>query len=774
MKKYVFFVIFFLLALSVRAQEEAPQYRLRVPTQDEYVSTISNLEIAIVEPQLALALDYAILGEFEYRFPDLFASDYRTLRRIYEALNLGYLWAAGTRQTWNIAMLNAALRENAIDLTSTNSVSFEDYSIEITPVDFDADGISEYILDVLKNPSTAYDAQAEGEYQAYLVAVQNDQGYHILPLPLPWNGEPAAHWTIDHLTPRRFEDVNGDGKPEWLVDGWRSNTGPGAVPSVSFYVIGWRDGIPVSLLPEGSLSALTYTRGDDVSWEFDNIDNDTALELIQTSRHSDNWSCTFSTVSAAQWDDSQMLYVMGEEEYHFDDVPGCVWRRAEDAMWARDYAQAAELYATYLSFDTSSEYRDAEDRQYIRLRMAIALAFLDRLEETITLLEELSREPAVTPDMGELIASAYAAYNSQDEIALCTATYNFFTRYQGNAFYAGPIDRYIGQTLIDTQMFIYNTSPASAAYAGCNIPVIIDRLFPENVISATISPPEQVRRAGIAVDGAFQTDFNGDEEVDWMVWLAARVAPIVFVRQGETYAVSRMSSTASYSSISLTSVELPDERGNALALLNEDVSSIAGYFSCVDSTGQYFTPPREFELWRLGDNGLYPFFYAVLCESVDFEDILQNDNRQLNAWMAVDEGYLGGTVHPSVFVWDAQQQNYVLSMVDGEPYVRSVSEIDSWAEPEATIGTAIILYQSALIFHNAEVSEALATFDLVMTNTETNTSPDTLAQARYCYGILLESVGRTDEALAQYVAIYSAAPESAWGQLAALHLERVE
>ncbi|MEQ8671820.1 MAG: hypothetical protein RLP44_05090 [Aggregatilineales bacterium] len=44
----------------------------------------------------------------------------------------------------------------------------------------------------------------------------------------------------------------------------------------------------------------------------------------------------------------------------------------------------------------------------------------------------------------------------------------------------------------------------------------------------------------------------------------------------------------------------------------------------------------------------------------------------------------------------------------------------------------------------------------------------------YWRALALESLNRPDEALAEYVAIYEAAPESAWGMLAALHFEPVE
>jgi hypothetical protein len=44
----------------------------------------------------------------------------------------------------------------------------------------------------------------------------------------------------------------------------------------------------------------------------------------------------------------------------------------------------------------------------------------------------------------------------------------------------------------------------------------------------------------------------------------------------------------------------------------------------------------------------------------------------------------------------------------------------------------------------------------------------------YLRALALEALGRDDEALAEYVTIYEAAPESAWGMLARLHLKAVE
>ena len=48
-----------------------------------------------------------------------------------------------------------------------------------------------------------------------------------------------------------------------------------------------------------------------------------------------------------------------------------------------------------------------------------------------------------------------------------------------------------------------------------------------------------------------------------------------------------------------------------------------------------------------------------------------------------------------------------------------------------------------------------------------------LLKWRYLAALTLETLNRPEEALVEYVAIHDAAPESAWGMLAALHFEVV-
>ncbi len=59
----------------------------------------------------------------------------------------------------------------------------------------------------------------------------------------------------------------------------------------------------------------------------------------------------------------------------------------------------------------------------------------------------------------------------------------------------------------------------------------------------------------------------------------------------------------------------------------------------------------------------------------------------------------------------------------------------------------------------------------LLANISPDTNPDEISELHYYRALTLEALNRPDEALAEYIAIYEGAPESAWGKLAGLHLE---
>ena len=72
-----------------------------------------------------------------------------------------------------------------------------------------------------------------------------------------------------------------------------------------------------------------------------------------------------------------------------------------------------------------------------------------------------------------------------------------------------------------------------------------------------------------------------------------------------------------------------------------------------------------------------------------------------------------------------------------------------------------------------EYEQVLSQIEIIYTLPTANYE-DYALQLRYWRALALEALNRPDEALAEYIAIYEAAPESAWGMLAALHLEVVD
>lgn len=74
------------------------------------------------------------------------------------------------------------------------------------------------------------------------------------------------------------------------------------------------------------------------------------------------------------------------------------------------------------------------------------------------------------------------------------------------------------------------------------------------------------------------------------------------------------------------------------------------------------------------------------------------------------------------------------------------------------------------VFYNRDYEQALVISEMMFSYAFKESYPI----IHYYRALALEALNRPDEALAEYIAIYETAPDSAWGMLAALHLEKVE
>jgi hypothetical protein len=494
------------------------------------------------------------------------------------------------------------------------------------------------------------------------------------------------------------------------------------------------------------------------------------MEVVERIHHVDNWGCSFEEVIISQWDAAEYIYVPGESQLIFSDSPSCTWRAAEEAMWNKNYEVAVPLYETFLSEQVLEDDYASQARQYVKFRLALAYAFVEQIHDASTLLDELATETPTTPDMGALIHALKNAYQEQDELTLCTAAYNFFSRYvTPTGLYEGPIGGYVGQTLIDHEMFVYYPSSSNPARSGCDILSIIDNRLTTHTFTLDRSLDEQLNDLGLEVKSALNFDLNEDLQDEWIIQLEAEVGALLFVSNGDQYVWTRTYWPREVGDVGAYS--LPAHSGTVLAEIEYDyVPEGPGgpVLLCPDG----HDASHLFVVRRLEDDDFRTLFASMVCERDPLDDIIQNEGAELHVWAPIPPEYSGQAV-PAIYTWNSETQDYELTTIDGQLVDDSTTLYTSpYEEPIPTRESLISNLDRIFMGCNPEcIARLLADFDAVIpTIALSDSSPDIL-QARYGYAFLLEDSGRTDEALAQYVLIHATAPESIWGQLAVLHFE---
>jgi hypothetical protein len=117
-----------------------------------------------------------------------------------------------------------------------------------------------------------------------------------------------------------------------------------------------------------------------------------------------------------------------------------------------------------------------------------------------------------------------------------------------------------------------------------------------------------------------------------------------------------------------------------------------------------------------------------------------------------------------------------LYVLPSTPTLTPVTDVTSVAPPAVTSTPVTWEYepccyfgQYRIFYDDHDFTSALHIVDTLLSYSISDEGIK--AQLRYWRAVTLEALNRPDEALAEYIAIYEGAPESAWGRLAALHLE---
>ncbi|MEM9951690.1 MAG: tetratricopeptide repeat protein [Chloroflexota bacterium] len=208
----------------------------------------------------------------------------------------------------------------------------------------------------------------------------------------------------------------------------------------------------------------------------------------------------------------------------------------------------------------------------------------------------------------------------------------------------------------------------------------------------------------------------------------------------------------------MTVVSHPDEDYSTLHVINVDGFELQ-YVSYLSATCEDRPVIGLYQIWQLNEGVPFSVFSYSLCEDVTFAEVLRDSEDSLYLWQT------GDCANSPTFTWQ-----------DGRYRANDVScyiVTPAYDEPTSQVKTDITYLLNAL--------ESKSPFLRFMENIENSLQRDfsliaeeDIPRGRYAYALALEALNRPDEALAQYITIYESDPESAWGQLARLHLEAAE
>lgn len=796
-------LILVLLLTSVTfAQDATPEatgapehngWRLRTPSAEAYLAQIPAAieqwreDLPVYYGKIPdQPLVYALLDEMDWRFTEeeIFGVSSLVLSEAYSALQYSIFGTQDVidRRTWTLAIFRAWLRENPVDFRSVSEVTITGVGVAtVTLVDFDADGTEDFLLEFSPDFPT---------FLVLQLAPHLPEGYAIV-AAVGWyeGGAYSAEWYSFDI-----RDLNGDQKPEWIVvvDYYL----PGNWSNCGFIdVLSWRNGQLTSVLSEvqhycqqgwGRPSNLTFTYPD--------TDGDGVYDIQLDETEYDNWDCDWAYRRVLVWDSAN--YVLSREENIYADSLGCAMHFAEPLMWENDFATAIPIYEHGLQtgwITPETEYsapRRREIEQYVKVRLLLAYAFVGRMEDAQAMLNRLLAEAPQSGVMTELITALADAEFAP--LPLCTAAYNVYSFYEHSTFFSGTLPTSIQAGRIDTIDSRLEDYPPEASKAGCNAPAIIDQRLAETPLTTDRSPIDQLAERHIEIQNVLRTDLNEDGTYEWLIWPLAWVTPIFLAPSDAHFVLSRpelRQPTNPYAVI--TTHSLPDGAGQALVdwiYLDFNPTNVELYYydvpgyPCTQTTeGVYRSIKGSMRLWRLVDDRLVFMQEVPLCETRSVEELFQNQDMELNAWALVSGENYSSIYGDAIYRWDAEQQLYVAPPVMQQPAptpVPGIGAVEVGSEVEAALLTDQALFMALNTvrpeFRAANFASVLTVIDDALRQRHPDAHPVIVEGLRYYRALTLEALNRPDEALAEYVAIYGAAPDSAWGLLAALHLVRVE
>lgn len=761
-------IVMLLIGLTVAAQDDAgEQYRLRVPTAEEYLSALPDIgetmerQVGDIYNNHYDALLLTFTQELKVRYADVSAVPFEVLHRAEPYISRWAFYQDDliiSQKGWHNAVFEAWLRDNRPDLSAQEVWQFEAYTLVVAPVDFSGDGVDELVATLVFQP------EEHPEYEEYMVLVGDDDstsGYRRDERSFWYSSGCYIHFVCAGSGEVwGLEDVNADGLPEWLMSTGYSTTGRFGV---SLRIFGWRDGAMVELIPrhdDGPFYEQPSGGGGPPSvppegtWTFTNLDDDPALELVQQDAFVDDRDCQIEKTRIFDWHDSEDTYIGDEIEIDYEDSAGCALRLAHFAMRDLDWLAAINHYERVLELmpDNGDDFQ-REARQYAQVRLAAANALAGQGENALALLESLQSQTPESPVLEALITDSYQTYvDAGNPVKLCAAlhavfvdgynteddSYWWFDTKSHILRYGQINDLHIPRTYVGGD-FSPNTT-------GCNLSGLWDKTVETLDVDTPVD--EQLTAVGWDVADEFVADLNDDGVDDRLIWpLGLKNSALFVISTGDNYTISTTSFHRPDETAELATIQLPGDAGIGLVQVsfeNPEHPCSAGY------------SPGDLRVWRLEGGEFISIGSAKLCERRRLEEIFVSPDQFL-AWQWSQWGEYFEVTH----FWDQQEQEYVFDTLPK-------------TEPGPGHSTSYCPAPYDYCGFGLVGVEAVAALDELLANPPEDAGPEFLQTVAYYRAWRLEELGRDDEALAQYVAIYEDAPNSVWGMLAALHFEIIE
>lgn len=485
-------VLLLCLVVHVQAQEDVPEYRLRVPTATEYIDGLPDflsVSSEIHKPEAGVVIR-AAETEFLLRYGDQATSEilsnafekFRVPVYCYMLPRCGEILPEIDQWQWTERIFQAWLNENPTDLDRVSSLSFGRYHADITKHDFSGDGIDEWLLEVLVDDS-------ENPYANYLVVYLKDGAYRVT--SIPFNGT-LNHWEVkvgkSELRGGGIEDINADGIPEWVFSWDDSYVSPGSRSGwTDVRIFSWRD---------GEIVRIASIRGN-ISYQ--NLDTDPAMEIVVSWSVGglviDSWGCGKIINPVYDWVED--FYVQVSEQVSYLD---CTARYAEEAMWNNDFEAAARLYDEYIAqhqpeldefmaclaqqCDCCQHDDDLLILQYFKVRRIIAYALLGDTVRVQTLLQEIQADEG-----GSYFEDAVVQANSVDTKTICQAAYDFYETKRQKGFRNLESETFmVGNTAENIAGTVLWGGEINPYRAGCDIRLFSETPTPIPTATPTLWP----------------------------------------------------------------------------------------------------------------------------------------------------------------------------------------------------------------------------------------------------------------------------------------------